>query len=87
MNFPGQILGIGLSSVRLKGVLLVVVSINENHRTEYGKPLMLTDASSAYNNFDKPLRVEAGDIINFVCKNNNSSCVRTVVSMIIKLFI
>ena len=85
MNFPGQILGIGLSSARLKGALLVVVSINENHRTEYG--VMLTDASSAYNNFVKPLKVEAGDIINFVCKNNNSSCVRTVASMIIELFI
>ena len=40
-----------------------------------------------YRNFDKPLKVEAGDEINFVCKSNNNTCVNTVASMIIELFI
>ena len=85
MNFPGQILGIGLSSKRLKGDVSVVVSINGNHQTGYG--ITLNNVLRKHNNFDKPLRVEAGDAIDFVCKSNNSTCVNTVASMIIELFI
>ena len=85
MNFPGQILGIGLSSKRLKGDVSVVVSINENHQTGYD--ITLNTVLRKHDNFDKPLRVEAGDAIDFVCKSNNSTCVNTVVSMIIELFI
>ena len=85
MNFPGQILGIGLSSKRLKGDVSVVVSINENHQTGYD--ITLNIVLRKHDNFDKPLRVEAGDAIDFVCKSNNSTCVNTVVSMIIELFI
>ena len=85
MNFPGQILGIGLSSKRLKGDVSVVVSINENHQTGYD--ITLNSVLRKHDNFDKPLRVEAGDAIDFVCKSNNSTCVNTVVSMIIELFI
>ena len=85
MNFPGQILGIGLSSKRLGGDVSVVVSIDGNHQTGYG--ITLGSASRGYYNFDKPLKVEAGDAINFVCKSNNNTCVNTVASMIIELFI
>ena len=85
MNFPGQILGIGLSSKRLGGDVSVVVSIDGNHQTGYG--ITLGSASRGYYNFDKPLKVEAGDAIDFVCKSNNSTCVNTVASMIIELFI
>ena len=85
MNFPGQILGIGLSSKRLKGDVSVVVSINGNHQTGYD--ITLNSVLRKHDNFDKPLKVEAGDAIDFVCKSNNSTCVNTVVSMIIELFI
>ena len=85
MNFPGQILGIGLSSARLGGDVSVVVSIDGNHQTGYG--ITLGSASRGYYNFDKPLRVEAGDEINFVCEISNNTCVNTVASMIIELFI
>ena len=85
MNFPGQILGIGLSSKRLIGDVSVVVSINGNHQTGYG--ITLGSASRGYYNFDKPLKVEEGDAIDFVCKSNNNTCVSTVASMIIELFI
>ena len=85
MSFPGQILGIGLSSKRLIGDVFVVVSIDGNHQTGYG--ITLGSASRGYYNFDKPLRVEAGDVISFVCMSNNSTCVHTVASMIIELFI
>ena len=85
MNFPGQILGIGLSSKRLLGDVSVVVSINENHQTGYG--ITLGSASRGYYNFDKPLKVEEGDSINFVCKNNNNTCINTVASLVIELFI
>ena len=85
MNFPGQILGIGLSSKRLKGDVFVVVSINGNYQTGYG--IMLNSALRGHYNFDKPLKVEAGDAIDFICKSNNSTCVNTVVSMIIELYI
>ena len=85
MSFPGQILGIGLSSKRLIGDVFVVVSIDGNHQTGYG--ITLGSASRGYYNFDKPLRVEAGDVISFVCKSDNSTCVHTVASMIIELFI
>ena len=107
MNFPGQILGIGLSSKRSKGYVIVVVSINGNHQTGYditldvgpsGKPLGVEvgDALdsdlpdivlSKYRNFDNPLKVEAGDTLNFVCQGSNNTCVNTVASMIIELFI
>ena len=85
MNFPGQILGIGLSSKRLGGDVSVVVSIDGNHQTGYG--ITLGSASRGYYNFDKPLKVEEGDAINFVCTITNHSCVNTVASMIIELFI
>ena len=85
MNFPGQILGIGLSSKRLKGDVSVVVSINGNYQTGYD--ITLNSVLRKHDNFDKPLKVEAGDAIGFVCKSDNSTCVHTVVSMIIELFI
>lgn len=85
MNFPGQILGVGLSSKRTKGDVSVVVSINGNPQAGYG--ISLNTILRKHDNFATPLKVEAGDAIDFVCQTNNATCVNTVASMIIELFI
>ena len=86
MNFPGQILGMGLSSKRTNtNDVSVVVSINGNPQAGYD--ISLNNLLRKHNNFATPLKVEAGDAIDFVCQTNNATCVNTVASMIIELFI
>lgn len=86
MNFPGQILGIGLASKRTNtNDVSVVVSINGNPQAGYD--ISLNNLLRKHDNFATPLKVEAGDAIDFVCQVNNASCVNTVASMIIELFI
>ena len=85
MNFPGQILGLGLSSKRTKGDVSVVVSINGNPQAGYD--ISLNNILRKHDNFATPLKVKAGDAIDFVCQTNNATCVNTVASMIIELFI
>ena len=86
MNFPGQILSMGLSSKRTDGPVSVVVSINGILFAEYYITLDIKQERKHYN-FPTPLKVVAGDSIGFVCMNNNQRCENTVVSMIIELFI
>ena len=90
MSFPGQILGIGLSCAKTGGIsgggiVSVIVSINGIHQTGYGTILLFE--LKGYDNFDKPLKVEAGDVIEFISMSDSHGCIRTVVSMIIELFI
>ena len=83
MNFRGQILGMGLSSKRTKGDVSVIVSINGNEQVGYD--INLNNLPRKHDNFNKPLKVEAGDAIDFVCKTDNATCLNTVASMIIEL--
>ena len=85
MNYPGKILGIGLASKRTKGDVNVIISINGREKPGY--EISLNNDLRKHDNFDTPLKVEAGDAINFVSKSNNSSCENTVASMIIEIFI
>ena len=52
-----------------------------------GYDISLNNVLRKHNNFATPLKVEAKDAIDFICKSNNSSCVNTVASMIIELFL
>lgn len=85
MNFPGQIIGVGLSSKRTKGDVSVAIAINGNPQAGYD--ISLNNILRKHDNFATPLKVEAGDAIDFVCQTNNATCVNTVASMIIELFI
>ena len=86
MSFPGQILGIGLSSKRTnKDDVNVVVSVNGVEQKGYD--ISLHNLPRKYDNFATPLKIGAGDSIDFVCKTDNSTCENTVASLIIELFI
>ena len=85
MNFRGDILGIGLSSKRIKGDVRVIIAINGIEQRGY--EINLNNLVRKHDNFDIPLRFNAGDAIDFICKTDNSSCLNTVVSMVIELFI
>ena len=85
MNFGGQILGIGLSSKRTKGDVNVIIAVNGNEQKGYD--ISLHNLPRKHDNFNTPLKIGAGDEIDFVCKTDNSTCENTVASLIIELFI
>lgn len=86
MNFPGQILGISLHSLKTgKDDLTVLVSVNDNLTWQHG--IELKDSYYNYKNFDKPLKVEAGDRISFMSMSDSSLCINTLVSAVIELFL
>lgn len=80
----GQILGIGLASKRQSGVVSVGISVDEKILT--GCEITLHTTPRKHDNFDKPFIVEAGSVINFVCKTGNATTENTVASLLIELF-
>ena len=90
MNFPGQILSIGLVSLR-PNLLNVSASVTLHnikfpYEKEIGYGISLGVRTHNYFNFDKPFKVEAGDRIGFVSKSDNSDGINTLVSLIIEIF-
>lgn len=85
MSFSGQILGIGLASKRTKGDVNVIIAVNGVEQQGYD--ISLNNLPRKHDNFETPLKVKAGDAIEFVCKNNNHTCENTVASLIIEIFI
>ena len=85
MNFPGQILGIGVSSKRTKGDVNIIIMVNG--KSQAGYDISLNNLLRKHNNFTTPLKVEAGDVINFSSVSSNGSCDNTIASIIIELFI
>lgn len=87
MNFPGQILGISLVSLRTNSDNIdVMITVNNYKTYSYGISLSNGDTHS-YHNFYTPFEVKAGDIIGFVSESDNSTCINTLVSVIIELFL
>ena len=86
LNYPGRILGIGLSTKKLLTTMSVVVCVNTQDQLDYGIDLN-ENTYKDFKNFDKPLNVKAGSIINFVNKIVCNSCENTIASAVIELFI
>lgn len=86
MSFPGQILSISLVSLKTNKDD-ISVTINVNGKEPYGYGISLGSNLHGYYNFDTPLKVDAGDMIGFVSKSNNSACINTLVSLTIELFL
>ena len=86
MNYPGKILGIGLVSFRTN-MEDVSVMMTVNNKETYGYGISLGVGMNGYHNFDTPFEVKAGDLISFVSKSNNYSCINTLASLIIELLI
>ena len=40
-----------------------------------------------FNNFYTPFEVKAGDLISFISMTNNYTCINTLVSVVIELFL
>ena len=86
MNFPGQILGIGLVSLRTNTEdIAAMMTVNDEETYSYG--ISLGVGIHGYHNFDTPFEVKAGDLISFVSKSDNSSCINTLASLVIELFL
>ncbi len=85
MNFPGQILGIGVVSLRTNTDDIVIKMIVNGGPS--GRGISLGGDAHSYYNFDVPVEVKAGDIIGFVNKSANSACINTLVSAVIELFL
>ena len=87
MNFPGQILGISLVSLRTNSDNIdVMITVNNYKTYSYGISLSNGDTHS-YHNFNIPFEVKAGDIIGFVSESDNSTSINTLVSVVIELFL
>ena len=99
--FPGKILGIGLSCDKKKddndddgdddgydvdGDDDVTVAIIVNGKAMQGYGITITRLKG-HDNFSRPLAVEAGAVVNFICKSDNSGAINTVVSLNIELII
>jgi predicted RNase H-like nuclease (RuvC/YqgF family) len=80
----GRILGIGLSSKRQSGEVSVSISVNE--KILPGCEITLNTTLRKHDNFSTPVIVEAGSLINFVCKTGNATTENTVASLLIELF-
>ena len=82
--YPIRILAIGISSERESGELNIGIAING---VEYpGFDITLNE--NVFNHhafFDKYFEVLPGKTINFICKNNNSTAVNTVASLMIEI--
>lgn len=82
--FPGKILGMGLYSDRKKGDVNVAIIVNGKETQGYD---ITITRPSGNDNFSKPLAVEAGDVVNFICKSDNAGALNTIASLIIELLI
>ena len=84
--FPGKILGMGLYSDRKYDDVNVAIIVNGKETPGYN--ITITRPSpSGHDNFSKPLSVEAGDVVNFICKSYNAGALNTIASLIIELLI
>jgi len=79
----GQLLGIGLSSKRQNGVVSVGISVDGTLLD--GCEITLHTTPRKHDNFDKPFIVEAGSVINFVSRAENTTTECTVASLLIEL--
>lgn len=87
MSYPGQILGMGLSSSRTSGEVTVAVTVWKGNQ-KYANPNKLPDGLQRNHYiFNTPEKFEAGDTIEFVSLCDNPTCTSTVVSATIELFI
>ena len=82
--FPGKILGMGLYSDRKKGDVNVAIIVNGKETQGYD---ITITRPSGNDNFSIPLAVEAGDVVNFICKSDNAGALNTIASLIIELLI
>ena len=80
----GRILGMGLASKRQSGEVSVGISVDEKILPDCEITLHTTPRK--HDNFDKPFIVNAGSVINFVCKTGNATSENTVASLLIELF-
>lgn len=80
----GQILGISLSSIRQSGEVSVGIAVNEKQLP--GCEITLHTTPRKHDNFATPFIVDAGSVINFVCKKGNATTENTVASLLIELF-
>ena len=83
-NFPANILGISLSCERITGDITVAILVNEKEKQGYD---ITINRPTGHDNYTTPWRVNAGDVINFICKTINNSVENTVVSLIMELLI
>lgn len=86
MNFPGQILGISLVSLRTSTDIIAIKMIVNDKSTIY-KMSLDKGVTHGFNNFYTPFEVKAGDLISFISMTNNYTCINTLVSVIIELFL
>ena len=82
--FPGKILGMSLYSDRKKGDVTVAIIVNGKETQGYD---ITITRPSGHDNFSRPLAVEAGDVVNFICKSDNAGALNTIASLIIELLI
>ena len=83
MTRRGQIIALGLSSVRQKDVISVAVAINGIVMHDYKVTLHTTPRK--HDNFERPLIVEAGSMINFVSLEENITSESTVVCALVEI--
>ena len=79
----GQIVGMGLASKRQSGEVTVGISVDE--KILAGCEITLYTTPRKHDNFDTPFIVEAGSVIDFVCKTENATTENTVASLLIEL--
>ena len=85
MNFPGQILGLSLLSIKSNSKNIQVSTlINGYEKIGYGM-----DLSNPYDfvNFKKPLQFDAGNLIGFRFKNTNEGSLDTQLTAVVELFL
>ncbi|CAG2216839.1 unnamed protein product [Mytilus edulis] len=88
MNFPGQILGISLVSLRTN-TNHIEVWITVNNKLISYAILLNSGVTHTYHNYrtPPPIQVKAGDLISFISMSDNSTCINTLVSAVIELFL
>ena len=84
MMRQGRILGIGLSSKRRSGEVSVGISVNDKILPNC--EITLDTTAKKHEIFSTPFIVDAGSVINFVCKKENLTTENTVASLLIELF-
>ena len=85
MNFPGQILGLSLLSIKSNSKNIQVLTlINGYEKIGYGM-----DLTNPYDfvNFKKPLQFDAGNLIGFRFKNTNEGSLDTQLTAVVELFL
>ncbi|CAG2197069.1 unnamed protein product [Mytilus edulis] len=81
MNFPGQILGISLVSLRTSTDIIAIKMIVNDKSTSY-KMSLDNGVTHGFNNFYTPFEVKAGDLISFI--NDNATIYQNIGRTIVK---